>query len=70
MNDADYAEALANRWCLCGSKLRKEAAHDARGIFLTYVCAKCRREKLSHYRPDVLTDPAYWADEPIDGDPE
>jgi hypothetical protein len=40
--------------------------HDARGIFLTYVCSRCEREKLSHFRPDVLSDPNYWADEPIE----
>ena len=54
--------------CNCGSGLYKEAEYDARGIFLNYVCDKCRREKLSHYRHDVLNDPNYWADEPIDED--
>lgn len=40
--------------------------YDARGIPLARVCAKCRKEKLKGYRPDVLTDPNYWADEPIE----
>jgi len=41
---------------------------DARGIPLCRVCEGCRDEKLSHYRPEVLTDSFYDADEPIDGD--
>ena len=54
--------------CECGSGLVKEPEYDARGIFLTYACDKCRKQKLSKYRPDVLTDPNYWTDEPIDED--
>ncbi len=54
--------------CPCGSGEWPEAHHDARGIFLCYACDKCEAEKLSHYRPDVLTDPNYWADEPIEED--
>lgn len=42
------------------------AEYDARGIFLTYVCPVCRSAKLAEFRPDVLTDPGYWHDEPID----
>lgn len=42
--------------------------HDARGIPLCRVCEKCREEKLKGYRPDVLTDSNYWADEPIEED--
>jgi hypothetical protein len=30
------------------------------------VCPKCEDEKLSHYRPEVLTDSNYEADEDID----
>lgn len=40
--------------------------YDARGIFLTYACDFCEPEKRLRYRPDVLTDPNYAADEPID----
>lgn len=39
---------------------------DARGIPLTRVCATCRAEKLSRYRPEVLTNPSYEANEPIE----
>ncbi len=42
--------------------------YDARGIFLTYTCVACHDEKMAGYRQDVLDDPAYWADEEIDGD--
>lgn len=54
--------------CPCGSGKEAGAEFDARGIFLTYACDDCRAEKLSKYRPDVLTDPNYWADEDIDDD--
>lgn len=33
--------------------------HDARGIPLAKVCAKCKEAKLAVYRPEVLTDPQY-----------
>ena len=42
--------------------------YDARGIPLAKVCNKCRAEKLRGYRPEVLTDSQYEADEDIDGD--
>lgn len=44
------------------------AIHDARGIFCCYACTRCAREKRSRYRVDVLDDPNYEADEPIEGD--
>lgn len=40
--------------------------YDARGIPLCRVCSKCRPEKLSRYRPEVLNNPNYVANEPID----
>jgi hypothetical protein len=46
----------------------KQAQYDARGIFLAYTCDACHDEQMSHYRQDVLTDPEYWHDEPIDED--
>lgn len=42
--------------------------YDARGIELCKVCEACVDEKLAAYRQDVLTDPNYWADEPIEED--
>jgi hypothetical protein len=63
-----YHTILENnmRICQCGSGKESWAEYDARGIFLCHVCEECREEKLSHFRPDVLTDPNYWHDEPID----
>ena len=43
------------RPCNCGSGQDREAEYDAQGIFLCYVCDQCRREKLSHYRPEILS---------------
>lgn len=40
--------------------------YDARGIPLCKVCDKCEKEKLAKYRPAVLTDGNYEADEPIE----
>jgi hypothetical protein len=52
--------------CPCGSGEFPNAEVDARGIFLCYACDRCRADKLRRYRPDVLTDPDYWHDEPIE----
>jgi hypothetical protein len=57
---------MADRLCPCGSGKQSWWEHDARGIPLCRVCDKCRKEKLSRYRPDVLTDPSYWTDEPVE----
>ena len=54
------------RECPCGSGLLRQDRYDARGIFLCFTCPVCEEKKLSQYRPDVLTDPNYWADEPIE----
>jgi len=40
--------------------------YDARGIPLCRVCDNCKAAKLAAYRPDVLTDSNYEADEPIE----
>jgi hypothetical protein len=52
--------------CACGSGLERSAQYDARGIFLCFTCEKCHDAAMKRYRPDVLTDPNYWHDEPID----
>jgi len=54
--------------CPCGSGYPALLERDARGIPLGFMCDKCEAEKKSHYRPDVLTDPGYWHDEPLDED--
>jgi hypothetical protein len=46
----------------------KSPRYDARGIFLAYVCPACVAERMAGYRADVMTDPDYWHDEPIDED--
>lgn len=56
------------RLCPCGSGQESWWANDARGIPLARVCVKCKKRKLSGYRRDVLTNPNYHADEPIEDD--
>ena len=56
------------RECPCGSGEFPELETDARGIYLGYMCDKCRKERLRGYRPDVLTNPNYETDEPIEED--
>ena len=56
------------RPCPCGSGLESHWESDARGIPLARVCKSCFREKLSKYRPEVLTDPNYSANEDIEPD--
>ena len=46
-------------------------AHDAQGIPLCRVCDRCEREKLSVYRPEILSGyDQLDVDEPIDADGE
>jgi len=52
--------------CPCGSGKESWWEYDARGIPLCRVCNKCLRKKLSSYRQEVLTNPQYEADEPIE----
>jgi hypothetical protein len=52
--------------CPCGSGRESWWAKDARGIEIARVCTRCIKDKLKGYRPDVLTDPSYWADEVIE----
>lgn len=42
--------------------------NDARGIPLARVCSKCRAQKLSKFRSDILVNPNYSADEAIEED--
>jgi hypothetical protein len=51
--------------CPCGSGKPRRDNHDARGIFLTFTCDDCHKRKMAGFRPEVLTNPNYWADEPI-----
>ena len=54
------------RECSCGSGAFPEPISDARGIFVTYVCDKCRADKLKGYRQEIFTNPNYECDEDID----
>ena len=56
------------RLCSCGSGEEPEEVYDARGIFIANVCSKCRKDRLKGYRLDVLNDPNYECDEPIEED--
>ena len=40
--------------------------YDARSIPIGRVCPRCVEAKKATYRPEVLTDPNYEADEPIE----
>jgi len=57
------------RECNCGSGKYREPQFDGRGIFLTYTCTSCHKEKMSHYRSEILE---YYTqadvDEPIEED--
>ena len=52
--------------CPCGSGKPSEWQYDARGIPLRRTCEACHEAAMRRYRPDVLDDPNYWADEAID----
>lgn len=52
--------------CRCGSGLPRRPLTDARGIFCAYVCDSCIANKKAGYRPEIFTNPSYWADEPIE----
>ena len=56
------------RLCPCGSGRRAAPQYDARGMFLCRTCDECHQRKLATYRKDVLTDPDYWHDEPLEED--
>ena len=52
--------------CPCGSGMFRLELYDARGIFCTYYCDKCEKEKRAQFRPDIFTNPNYECDEPIE----
>jgi hypothetical protein len=57
-----------SRPCTCGSGQMSRWINDARGIPLHRACPKCEAEKAKKFRPEVLTDPNYEAEEPIEED--
>jgi len=54
--------------CLCGSGEFPAEVFDARGVYVTVVCDRCRAERLKGYRPEIFTDSDYAADEPIEAE--
>lgn len=58
----------AKEKCDCGSGLPSFPLYDARGIFVSYICAGCEKSVKAKYRPEIFTNPTYWADEPIEED--
>ena len=54
--------------CPCGSEKNSWWENDARGIPLARVCVEWKGKKLSKFRPEVLTNSNYYADEPIESD--
>jgi hypothetical protein len=60
--------ASERRPCPCGSTLPSSWSYDARGIELCRTCDQCHDEKMKRYRPEVRSNPNYWADEEIEGD--
>lgn len=55
--------------CPCGSGEQAEWEYDAQGIPLCRCCENCRKEKLSQYRPCILSGyDQSDVDEPIEPD--
>jgi hypothetical protein len=66
VTDFGFARRRTPHTCPCGSDEPCWAEHDGYGIFLTFVCDKCRQEKLSRFRPDIME--RYDTDEQIEED--
>jgi hypothetical protein len=54
--------------CQCGSGKPREEVCDARGIFVAFVCDRCRKQRLAGFRPEIFTDANYECDESVDPD--
>ena len=52
--------------CSCGAKEIPFEFHDARGIYAGKCCPKCEAEKKGAFRSDVMENPCYQVDEPIE----
>lgn len=57
---------MDNDLCNCGSKQPRYPIRDGYGIFLTYVCDHCVKEKRAEFREDIQEQ--YDAEEPIDAE--
>lgn len=57
------------RPCPCGSGLDSEWQLDGRGIPLCRTCAKCHKQQMARYRPEILDHYTQAdVDEPIEED--
>lgn len=52
--------------CACGSGHYRFPLYDGHGIFMTYVCDDCEKEKVAKFRPDIFE--RYQTDEQIEAD--
>ena len=52
--------------CDCMVKGEGQPQYDGYGIFLCYTCAKCHKEKMARYRPDIRE--RYETDDQIEPD--
>lgn len=59
---------MSVRPCPCGSGKPSHWQYDARGIELCRTCDDCHQRKMAGYRSEVLTNPNYQCDEPIEED--
>ena len=60
-------ENKRNNSCDCGSGKESYPEYDAQGLYLCRVCDDCKKEKLSKYRPCILTGYTQAdVDEPIE----
>lgn len=53
-----------NDQCPCGSGEPRYPLKDGYGIFMTYACDRCVKEKRAQFRPDIFE--RYDTDEPIE----
>lgn len=64
-NATPGAQPSNERLCNCGSGRPSYELFDARGIGCGRVCDSCVDKRKATYRPEIFTNPNYWADEPI-----
>ena len=63
-----YNERMNKNPCIDGHQSQAYWKYDARGIPLAKICKVCAAWKLAKYRPEVLTNSNYYADESVDGE--
>jgi len=59
---------MKTRECICGSGKNSWVLSDARGIYVSRVCADCVKKVKAKYRPEIFADSNYAHDEPIEED--